>query len=507
MNKAFLQKVMNRILTLFISLTGAFTLVFFMRGALPDGFVKPLGLTLILITVLDILSLLAHDLFVSEKANGFAYVRYAVYLNIILVLIIKFCKPIVSTGLIWLGTNFAVVLTYLIKRMFDFYEIFTAHTTGLSGKHLSSDLTENNWFVSDYINCAKKLIWSLFIISIVLSSMVLTLHIIKDNVGPQLYLSLGCFIAGFTGLIIVHKANDHETSFAFLGHNEIFSFRKRILIICMTLCLISVGGGAILSSDTAILKPSYFAWILKMFSLENAPADYVSYASESGGDDSMTFDLDDDFYAEKEQSLLSKFLHDFFIALEYIFVAALICGIAAFLFSAFFGKKWKEFWKNKKLSAFLRQVWVRLKQLVYDLMHMKRQKRVFNTAEAASFKATMKSLLSGAHKSKEKRAELDALTKKFMQLVDYAVAEGISYKPHMAPLEFCALLAARLSAPAADKAAPLSGAPSADKAPAASKADSALTAGRLFEQALYAKELLTKEESTLFTESIAAIVK
>lgn len=506
MNRFFLQKVLHRIFTLFLSLAGAFTLIFFIRDALPDGFVKPLGITMLFIAGIDIISILAHDLFVSEKANTFTYIRYAIYLNIILVLIIKFCKPIVSTGLVWVGTNFAVILTYLIKQMFDLYEKFAAHTTGLNGKELSSDLAENNWYVSDYVNYAQKLIFSLFVISLVLAGFALVLHIIKSAVSTPLIISLICFITAYVGLIIVHTVNDHETAFAFLGHSDIFAFRSRIITLCVLLCLVSVGAGTILSSDTAILKPEYFKSLFT-FSFEKVPTEFKGYNSGTSEAEEV-FEIDEDFYAAKEQTAFAKFMHKVFIALEYISVGAIILGIIWFLISAFFGKKWKDFWSARKLGAFLKDMWKSLKKLIHDLLHMKREKIAYNTVEAASFRDSMKGILSGMRKSKEKRAELDALTKKFMRLVDYAAAKGVSFKPHMAPLEFASLLAASLSeAEVADEAAALPEAQSAEKAPDTSKAEAALSAGRLFEQALYAKELLTKEETTLFTDSIAAVVK
>ncbi|MBQ0167722.1 MAG: DUF4129 domain-containing protein [Treponema sp.] len=472
MNRAFLQRVLHRIFILFLSLAGSFTLVFCIRDALPAGFVKPLGITLLFITGLDIISMIVHDLFVSEKANGFTYIRYAVYLNIILILLIKFCKPIVSTGLIWIGTNLAVVLTYLIKRMFDLYETFCEHTNGMDGKELSSDLTENNWFVSDYINYAKKLIFSLFIISLVLCAFVLVLHIVGRSVSIPLYVSLVCFIVAYVGLIILHTVNDHETSFAFLGHAAIFNYRKHILLICILLCLISMGAGIILSSDTPLLRPEYFAWLLKGFPQDISPSEYTGYNSSSSPIEEA-IDLTD-VGNLREDSPIIKILHYFFIGLEYCVIAAIVIGIFIFMTNAFFGKKWKDFWKERKLSKLMKAVWMKLKQLIHDLLHMKWQKRVYNTVEAASFRDAMKSLLSGARKSKEKRAELDALTKKFMELVDFAASKGVSFKPHIAPLEFARLL----------------------------ENDAALTAGRLFEQALYAKELLTKEERAQFEESI-----
>lgn len=493
MNRLFLQKVLHRIFTLFMSISGGYALVFLIHDSFPPGYIKPIGITLLFIAGLDIISLLVHDLFVSEKANGFTYLRYLIYLNIILALIIKFCKPIVSTGLIWAGTNFAVILTYLIKNMFDLYEKFVEHTSGMDGKDLASDLVENNWFVSDYVNCAKKLIFILYVLSIVLCAFITVLHIVGQTIVPATFISLVLFIVSFIALIIVYTVNDHETSFAFLGHADIFNFRKSIIVLCTLLCLVSVGAGAILSSDTALLKPQYF--MLKHQVHKVNP--YMNLDVKTDNTDyDLAAELTEELGNRKDDSLLSKILHKFFIVFEYLCIAVIVFGILAFLVSAFFGKKWREFWKNRKLSLFLRNAWKKLKKLIHDLLHMKRHKHIYNTVEAASFRDSMKSLLSGARKSKEKRAELDVLTKKFMQLVDFAASQGVSFKPHMAPLEFARLLAESLS-----------GDVSTEKAPDASKAGATLTAGRLFEQALYAKELLTKEEKTLFENSIEKTVR
>lgn len=476
MNRAFLQKVLHRIITLFMSLTGSYTLVFLIRDAFPPGYVKPLGITLLFIAGLDIISLLVHDLFVSEKATGFTYLRYLVYLNIILFLIIRFCKPIVSTGLVWAGTNFAVILTYLIKNMFDLYEKFAAHASGMDGKELAADLVENNWFVSDYVNCAKNLILTLFVISLVLCAFILVLHIVGQNISAGEFISLILFIISYVGIIILYTVNDHETSFAFLGHSSIFSYRPRIIGLCVLLCVVSVAAGAILSSDTALLKPQYFMLKHKVYEVNR----YMDFEIETDNTDyDLAAELTEELGNRKDDSWLSIIMHKFFIIFEYLCIAVIAIGILAFLISAFFGKKWREFWKNKKLSLFLRNAWKKLKKLIHDLLHSTRQKIVYNTVEAAHFRDSMKSLLSGARKSKEKRAELDVLTKKFMQLIDYAASQGVSFKPHMAPLEFARLL----------------------------ENDDALTAGRLFEQALYAKELLTKEERAQFEESVAAVCR
>ena len=86
--------------------------------------------------------------------------------------------------------------------------------------------------------------------------------------------------------------------------------------------------------------------------------------------------------------------------------------------------------------------------------------------------------LKKAKRSKEKIAEIDRLTKKFMRLIDWGEAQGIKYTPNLAPAEYTVLF----------------------------KSEKADLAGQLFEKALYDKNILTAEEENQFISSIDAII-
>ena len=90
----------------------------------------------------------------------------------------------------------------------------------------------------------------------------------------------------------------------------------------------------------------------------------------------------------------------------------------------------------------------------------------------------MEAFLKASKKSKEKKAELDRLTKKFMLLIDWGTGQGIEYTKNLAPAEYTQLLNNK----------------------------SALEAGQLFEKALYDKECLTSQEEKDFNTRIQEVI-
>ena len=89
----------------------------------------------------------------------------------------------------------------------------------------------------------------------------------------------------------------------------------------------------------------------------------------------------------------------------------------------------------------------------------------------------MEEFLSKSRKSKEKRAELDRLSKVFVKLIDWGEEHGITYTKNLAPAEYTALF----------------------------KNKNADIAGLLFEQALYAKEPLTREQEADFNKAVQSV--
>ena len=89
----------------------------------------------------------------------------------------------------------------------------------------------------------------------------------------------------------------------------------------------------------------------------------------------------------------------------------------------------------------------------------------------------MEELLQKSKKSKEKRAELDRLSRVFVKLIDWGEEHDIHYTKNLAPAEYTSLFHNK----------------------------NADIAGILFEQALYAKEPLTIQQEDDFNKAVELV--
>ena len=123
------------------------------------------------------------------------------------------------------------------------------------------------------------------------------------------------------------------------------------------------------------------------------------------------------------------------------------------------------------------------------IFHFKFEKEaVYARVEAKSFKNAIGEFLKKSRKSREKRIEIDRLTKLFMTLIDWGSRRSIDYRVTMAPAEYTRLIKNYF-----------------DSHDRKSHSDFATKAGDLFEKALYDKNILSKEEENIFTTSVKEI--
>ncbi len=168
-------------------------------------------------------------------------------------------------------------------------------------------------------------------------------------------------------------------------------------------------------------------------------------------------------------------------------IVILLFYVIYFLIRPFFTSGWKEFWKDHKLYIYFRKLLQEIKDFFSILFG--KDAETFATVESNSFKNSINNLIKKSKKSKEKKAELDRLTKQFINLIDWGTKRDIKYKVNFAPAEYTALINEYFNK-------------NADK----DCGDSAYKVGLLFEKALYDKELLSSEEENDYYESIKSII-
>ena len=134
--------------------------------------------------------------------------------------------------------------------------------------------------------------------------------------------------------------------------------------------------------------------------------------------------------------------------------------------------------RNTDFRKIFKNIFGEIKAFFKNLFKRKIRLPVVNTESARLFSKEMEEYLKFTRKSKEKKAELDRLTKQFMKIIDRGTANGVEYTKNLAPAEYTELL----------------------------NNENAITAGALFEKALYDKECLTKEEEKSFYDNVDCFV-
>ena len=155
----------------------------------------------------------------------------------------------------------------------------------------------------------------------------------------------------------------------------------------------------------------------------------------------------------------------------------MVVFVAWFFLKPIVTKKLQTLLRNTDLKGVFKRFFVNLKSFFKNIFRPRLKHSPVMSEKSRYFMDEMEELLSKSKKSKEKRAELDRLTKVFVRLIDWGEEHDIEYAKNLAPAEYTALF----------------------------KNPNADIAGLLFEQALYAKEPLTKDQENDFNKAVKAV--
>lgn len=281
-----------------------------------------------------------------------------------------------------------------------------------------------------------------------------------------------------------------EQYYASFGLSKIYKmFYSRIFLgtIFSLFCLII---GITVSSNNSVLQPSLIVSLLskipkieaKQFSVQEEELPPIIFEQIE-----IPEDDDSDFFKGTSLPPIEPIFNfpKFFAILKYIYIGIGIIVLFYFLFNVFWKIEWKNYWKQKKILTYIKNFFNFLRDLIYSLFHREKKEKIVltNSSKANEFSETVRQKLFKS-KSAEKQKEIGKLTKEFMKIITYGETHNIKWINTMAPAEYTALLGNRFP----------------------EILESTKTVGSLFEQALYAKELLSKEEEKLFILNINTIL-
>ncbi|MBO4706122.1 MAG: DUF4129 domain-containing protein [Spirochaetaceae bacterium] len=420
-------------------------------------------------------------IFFKEKTTIFANVRFIVFYELLFSTLFTFVIPGVPSLLIVIPTLFEYYFTIKLEKAFSYHDAFVKSCGDLSGQPLASMLHEESWLISDFVETIDDSIFKLAIFSLVTTVFFLALFFTNTKLSAITVIFMLIHAVLFVFTRILSSIFKNETYYAGMGLSSIFPVRRRLLKVSFFFCLICVVIAFFIASNTALLKPSYFAWLFA----------WLRGTKSEGNTQTITTTPEMRPTVLEEMSLQSvggevnPFFELLFQIIKWIALVGMAGLILFFFFGPFFSAKWRDFWKNKKLITYMRRLRDLLKSALKSLFSMRIKRGEAYMKAATDFKEKISTILEASKKSKEKKKEIDRLTTQFLKLIEWGEERDIAYKKNLAPAEYTSLISERYPALGA-------------------QCD---TAGTLFEKALYAKELLTPDEEKRFVEAVSAVVK
>lgn len=429
--------------------------------------------TIALICIFALLIYAIQLIFFSEKSSTANFVRlvffYTIFCGGIVVLLRHF---IYFSGIVVvLCTIIHTILYKKILEAFFAHDIFEKQCHQKNNVQLQKELYDYNIYLADaaagYRQNRSILLILMAIILIGTTIFVSTEYELSFISLIFIYLFLVCVFCNF----FLYSHYVREATFASNGFVNVFDYRLKIFFTCIFICTVCFLVGLLLSSNHALIKLSWLKNLFHkkaVFGMPSAPvveldpyeqrlAEIRAYqmAVQQNGDN-------------KSGTFLGIFCGLFFV----------VC-IVWFFIKPIVTKVLSQVLRDTDIKGIIKRFFKTLGQVFWKLFHLKKQDILFTSQNAVRFKEDMAVFLKSSKKSKEKKAELDRLTQQFMKIIDWGEQNGFTYTKNLAPAEYTHIL----------------------------KNKHADLAGQLFEQALYAKECLTKTEEEDFITAVEAVVK
>jgi hypothetical protein len=371
-----------------------------------------------------------------------------------------------------------------IERLFLDRESFIQGLGELDGTALSVAMREDGLYLSETTDGLRKIALSVTISAALL--VILLLVGFLNHAEPSLP-TLVFFVAFFLLVLLVYalfRIYNAELYFAGFGLRGAFSLTHRRIFFALLLLAACLTIAIIVSSDSAILPPTVFAYLLALLKRIPRPDIPVNMDELPPSEPDNSGDL---LHALKEADFKPIIDLGWLVnVLKIVFLAALVVGLVWFLFGPFFAREWGKFWKAGRFRRHLVSWLASLKDLFSWMLNSgKRDKtRPPVTRSRSIFADSVKNRLRPG-KSPEKKREIGRLTRQFLRIVDWGDARGLGWRPSAAPLEYARALA--LAVPQIER--------------------DVMRAANLFEKALYAAELLEPAEESAFILAVDAVTK
>ena len=472
MQVSYLHKIIERLLIYAVISTFIFGVMSFLRDIASANQKDIIAFyTFLTVLLTQLTSFTVISIYFNEKSKTSNFIRFIVFYLIGLGIILFFISRWVSFPIVFIATAVQTVLYFKVYEPFFEHDCFEEQCSAKNNTTLQKELYDYNMHLTQSAvgyRQNRTMFVILGSILAVLSGVCISAQISISFISIiLLMIYLVCAGAHF----FLYSYYVREAAFASNGFTNVFNFRLRTIgtsVIIFVLCFLA---GILVSSNHSPLKLYYLLYFFKLFKGKEVQAPQAN----------VEIELDDYTKRLREIQSLQDAVSDrdtkgtdfFAIACGLFFVIA----IAWFFLKPFITRKFSASLRGVSLTDIFKKLFVNLKKYIKQLFRLRIKRPLKNTENARRFMNEMEELLQKSKKSKEKRAELDRLSRVFVKLIDWGEEHDIRYTKNLAPAEYTALFHNK----------------------------NADIAGLLFEQALYAKDPLTKQQEEDFNKAVSSV--
>ncbi len=434
--------------------------------------------TYLLIIVSGIVFTLVLQIFTLEKIKPAMHIVFIVF-YIIGLLVLCYISGKTNAPYVLI---FIIVIQYFlqtgINELFIFHDAFMLDCEAHEGKELEQYLFHNNLSAIDLTEKIKNQQAMMFAISI---AMFIVLVFGKLSQGLFTPITIALIIIFYLSILLccfMLGIFKNDIFYAFLGFKDYVQNGRKLFKAVLLIAAISCISGALLSSDTPLIKINYVQEYKEAQDAKQVSPPMPEFTEPI---------FDRELFEELDKNYKPNWIIEFiFEVIKYCAIAAIVIGAIIFFIKPLFSRHFKLFWTEGHLILFFKKVWTEIKDFLKFIFSKDQNvSSAYSTVQSKKFHDSMMDFLKKAKRSKEKTAEIDRLTKQFMRLIDWGESQGIKFKETFAPAEYTNLIS--------------------EKVDATEKKTAASNAGHLFEKALYDKCTLTEDEEALFLKSLNII--
>ena len=494
------------ILSFFTVTTSLAAIILFFSDVLrPVTDSDPLHWMLIVwIFLAGLLSLASSWIFKAENSGKSASVRLLIFFLIITGAVFYFLVPSVSLLLVIPVIAAVWLICPAENRPYFQHVIFMEHCRNKDGSALQNEMYDQSVALSEFSGTFNTMLKAKSITSGIIVVVVTVFAFLKLEFSP-LTVIFACINPAFViaeGLI--YAVYKKEAEIASSGFAYGFKKRKTVAVTITVLTLICLLSGVSLSPGGPIIKPEYLVQLLN-YAAGHTRLPPALHSTVDTGSAVERFTAEELKLAPpREMKTLSlDLLWKIIGAADAVIIAAILIF---FLLSPLSSSAWQDFWKERKLLFYIKSFFRLLADFFKGIFSFRpERKTLFNTVGAEEFKQEIESFAMKAKKSKEKLAELDRLTQKFMLLISWGETNGIEYSKNLAPKEYTDKLKLHFSSAEAQEEATADTGAAKPGVTGAELSECLDAAGEIFEKALYGQDVIQPDEEARFKESILKV--